>query len=336
VSIPTVDPNAPELTRRSVNLADSRLGAIAVVASDEFFAPKERMLSPEPPIFIPGRYDDHGKWMDGWETRRRREQGHDWCVVKLARQGTIQAVDLDTTHFTGNYPPAASIDACCLDNGDPNADTKWVEVIPPTTLQGNRHHYVDVDSARAFSHVRVNLYPDGGLARLRVYGQPRPTWHGAQENVLADLAAMLNGAYVVAVNDQHFGPASSLLLPGRGANMGDGWETRRRRESGNDWCIIALARPGIIREIEVDTAHFKGNYPDRCSLQAAAVTAWTDPSIVTQAMFWPVLLPEQKLQMDRQHCFKAELMPLGVVTHVCFNIFPDGGVSRLRLWGMVE
>lgn len=336
MSIPTLDPNAPELPRGCVNLADSRLGAYAVVASDEFFAPKERMLSPEPPIFIPGRCDDHGKWMDGWETRRRRDQGHDWCVVKLARPGVIQRVDLDTTHFTGNYPPAASIDACCLDNGDPNADTEWVEVVPPTTLQGNRHHYVEVDSARAFSHVRVNLYPDGGLARLRVYGRPRGCWHGAQENALADLAAMLNGAYVVAVNDQHFGLASSLLLPGRGASMGDGWETRRRRESGNDWCIIALARPGIIQEIEVDTAHFKGNYPDRCSLQAAAVTAGTDHSIVTQAMFWPVLLPEQKLQMDRQHRFKAELMPLGVVTHVCFNIFPDGGVSRLRLWGQVE
>jgi allantoicase len=336
VSIPTLDPNAPELTRRYVNLADSRLGAIAVVASDEFFAPKERMLNPEPPIFIPARYDDHGKWMDGWETRRRREQGHEWCVVKLARPGIIQAVDLDTRHFTGNYPPAASIDACCLDNGDPNADTEWVPVVPPTTLRGDRHHYLDVDSARAFSHVRVNLYPDGGLARLRVYGQPWPSWHGAQENALADLAALLNGAHVVAVNDQHFGPASSLLLPGRGANMGDGWETRRRRESGNYWCIIALARPGIIREIEVDTAHFKGNYPDRCSLQAAAVTAGTDQSIVTQAMFWPVLLPEQKLQMDRQHRFNAELRSLGVVTHICFNIFPDGGVSRLRLWGLIE
>jgi allantoicase len=330
------DPNAPEFTRRCVNLADPRLGACAVVASDEFFAPKDRMLNPDPPIFIPGKYDDHGKWMDGWETRRRREPGHDWCIIKLARPGAIQGVDLDTTHFTGNYPPAASIDACRLDDGDPDATTEWVEVVPPTTLQGNRHHYVEVDSSRAFSHVRVNLYPDGGLARLRVYGQPRASWHGAGENVLADLAAMVNGAYVVAANDQHFGLASSLLLPGRGVNMGDGWETRRRREPGNDWCIIALARPGVIHGVEVDTAHFKGNYPDRCSLQAAAVTAGTDRSIVTQAMFWPVLLPEQKLQMDRQHHFEAEVVPLGVVTHVRFNIFPDGGVSRLRLWGLVE
>ncbi|MBV9488527.1 MAG: allantoicase [Verrucomicrobia bacterium] len=337
MSIPTLDPNAPEFTRRCVNLADPRLGAYAVVASDEFFAPKERLLSPEAPVFIPGKYDDHGKWMDGWETRRRREPGHDWCVIKLARPGAIEGVDLDTTHFTGNYPPAASIDACRLDDGgDPHAGTEWVEVVAPMTLRGNRHHYVNVSSTRAFSHVRLNLYPDGGLARLRVYGRPRASWHGAKENAPADLAAMVNGAYVVATNDQHFGPASSLLLPGRGLNMGDGWETRRRREPGNDWCIIALARPGMICEIEVDTAHFKGNYPDRCSFQAAAVTAGTDHSIITQAMFWPVLLPEQKLQMDQLHRFKAEIMPLGIVTHVRFNIFPDGGVSRVRLWGLVE
>jgi allantoicase len=156
----------------------------------------------------------------------------------------------------------------------------------------------------------------------------------AREGGLVDLAAIENGAYIVYANDEHFGPASSLLMPGRGTSMSDGWETRRRREPGNDWCIVALARPGILRKIEVDTAHFKGNFPDRCSLQAADVGAGNDISLVTQAMFWPLLLPEQKLRMDQHHSFESEILPLGPVTHACFNIFPDGGVSRLRLWGL--
>ena len=292
MALPTLDPNAPDFTRRYVNLADPRLGALALEASDEFFAPKERMLSPEPAVFIPGKYDDNGKWMDGWESRRKRTAGYDWCIVKLARAGVIKGFDIDTSHFTGNYPPAASIDAAFVAGGDPDASTQWTEIVPSMALQGNSHHYVEATAAAgaAYTHLRVNIYPDGGIARLRVYGQPQVDWQGASRTELFDLAAMENGGYVVAANNQHFGLASTLLMPGRGVNMGDGWETRRRREPGNDWAIIALAQPGVIRKIEVDTAHFKGNYPDRCSFQAARVTGGTDSSLVTQAMFWPVLL----------------------------------------------
>jgi allantoicase len=333
MAIPTLDPNAPDFTRRYVNLADPRLGAQAFETSDDFFAPMARMLNPEPAVFIPGKYDDHGKWMDGWETRRKRVSGYDWCIVKLARPGVLKGIDIDTSHFTGNFPPAASIEGAHVAEGAPNAATKWREVVPSTTLQGNSHHYHAVTGEEPVTHLRVNIYPDGGIARLRVYGQPQLDWSNASRSELFDLAAMENGAYMVGANNQHFGLASTLLMPGRGENMGDGWETRRRREPGNDWCIVVLAQPGVIRKIEVDTAHFKGNYPDRCSLQAAYVTGGTDSSLVTQAMFWPVLLGEQKLQMDKQHIFESELAALGPVTHVRFNIIPDGGVSRLRLFG---
>ncbi|WP_310674435.1 allantoicase, partial [Burkholderia multivorans] len=244
----------------------------------------------------------------------------------------IHGVDLDTSHFTGNFPPAASIDACFADGDTPSDDAEWHTIVAATTLQGNAHHYVEVADARPYTHLRVNLYPDGGLARLRVYGQPQRDWSRVPAGEPVDLAAIENGAYLVAANNQHFGAASQMLMPGRGANMGDGWETRRRREPGNDWAIVALARPGIIRRVEVDTAFFKGNFPDRCSLQAAHVTGGTDDSLVTQAMFWPELLGEQKLSMDSVHTFD-DLAALGPVTHVRFNIFPDGGVSRLRLWG---
>ena len=332
MAVAAIDPQAPEFVHRFVNLADSRLGAVALAASDVFFADRKRMLDPAPAAFVPGKYDANGKWMDGWESRRRRGPGHDWCIVRLARPGIVHGVDIDTSHFTGNYPPAASIEACHLDAGDPGPSTTWSPLLPTVALRGNSHHYHAVDTGAVASHLRLNIFPDGGVARLRVHGTPvfAPQ---ADADGLVDLASALNGATVVAANNEHFGRAATLLLPGRGADMGDGWETRRRREPGNDWCIVALARPGTIEAVEVDTAHFKGNFPERCALRAAFVEGGSIASIVAQAMFWPPLLPPQALQMDHQHHFRDPLLPHGAVSHVRFDIFPDGGVSRLRLRG---
>jgi len=325
--------SVPDFVQRYVNLANPRLGAKVTFATDEFFAAKERMLNPDPPVFIPGKYDENGKWMDGWETRRKRTQGYDYCIVHLARPGVIHGLDIDTSHFTGNYPPAASLDGCYCPKGAPDDHIQWMEVLPSTTLKGNSHHYHEIDIPEVFTHVRLNLYPDGGVARLRVYSLPHCERELQESAERIDLIAMENGGYAVAANDQHYGKPSNLLLPGRGVDMGDGWETRRRREPGSDWCIIALAHPGQVDEIEVDTAWFKGNFPDRCSIQAAYVTGGTFDSLITQSMFWPILLPEQKLQADKQHFFKDAVSKLGPITHIRFNIIPDGGISRLRLFG---
>ena len=333
MALTEIDTDAPEFVRRHVNLADERLGAQAIACSNDFFAAMQRMLNPQAAVFVPGKYDANGKWMDGWESRRRRGPEHDWCIVKLARRGVIHGLDLDTSHFTGNYPPAASLEGCLIDEGEPGADTEWFSILAPVNLAGNRHHYFAIDDAKACSHVRINLYPDGGLARLRIYATPDFAAATIDAEGLIDLAAALNGATALAANNEHFGSASTLLLPGRGLNMGDGWETRRRREPGHDWCIITLASPGVIEAIEVDTAHFKGNYPDRCSIQAAHVPGGTRESIITQSMFWPQLLPEQALQMDAQHHFRSEIVGHAPITHVRFNMHPDGGVSRLRLRG---
>lgn len=326
-------PTLPDWARNAINLADPRLGAIGLAASDEFFAPLARMLDPEPAVFIPGEYDDHGKWMDGWETRRRRGPGHDWALVKLARRGTLLGFDVDTSHFTGNYPPAVSIEATDCVSDDPAVleAASWSEVLAPTPLAGNSHHLLECAAPGPWSHLRLRIYPDGGIARLRVYGRPVGAFDDPEARY--DLAAAANGGRAVAWNDAHFGAAANLLLPGRGLTMGEGWETRRRREPGHDWCILELGAAGAIERIEVDTAHFKGNYPDRCSLQAARVEGATDAALVTQSMFWPLLLPEQKLSMDAIHSFTEGIAELGPVSHVRFNIHPDGGVSRLRLWG---
>ncbi|MQM38176.1 allantoicase [wastewater metagenome] len=322
----------PAFARGRINLADAGAGAAAVAASDEFFAPLERMLAADAPVFYPERFDDHGKWMDGWETRRRRNGGHDWAVIRLAAPGVIHGLDLDTSFFTGNFPPAATVEACHCPDGDPDDAAAWTTLLPTLSLAGDRHHFHAVDDGRTWTHLRVRIFPDGGIARLRAYGEVRRDWSDTAMQTDADLAALMNGGRVVAWNDAHYG-TPRILHPGRGVNMGDGWETRRRREPGNDWCIVALAHPGVIERAVVDTAHFKGNYPDRCSIQAAYVPEATDESLVTQSMFWPTLLDEQPLSADSIHEFTALADDIGVVTHVRFNIIPDGGVSRLRLFG---
>jgi allantoicase len=329
------DEPSNEFATRYVNLADPRLGAAAIFATDEFFAPKERMLDPAPAQFIPGKYDDNGKWMDGWESRRKRVEGHDHCIVRLALPGIVRGVDIDTSHFTGNYPPAASIDACLV-QGDPTDKAAWTEILPSTGLRGNAHHLLAVASDRVWSHVRLNIYPDGGVARLRVYGQVHRDWSKIDRTKPIDLAAALNGARAVGWSDQHYGSPFAMLLPGRGETMGDGWETARRRQPGNEWATLQLGHPGRITRIEVDTHLYKGNYPDRCSIQAGYVTGGTDQSAVTQSMFWRPLLPEQKLQPDHIHVFEREVADLGPVTHVRFNSIPDGGVMRLHLIGLPE
>ncbi|MBE9553246.1 MAG: allantoicase [Proteobacteria bacterium] len=327
------DENLPDFATRYVNLASVRLGAEAARATDEFFAPKERMLADEPAIFIPDKYDDHGKWMDGWETRRRRDGGRDHCIVRLAWPGTIHGLDIDTSHFTGNYPPAASIEACMSDE-EPGDDASWVTLQPAMTLAGDSHHFVAIDRAGPFNWLRVNMFPDGGIARLRVYGEPYCDWSARDANAVHELTALENGGRIVAYNNAHYGSPWALLAPGRGVNMGDGWETRRRREPGNDWIIVQLGHPGNIERIEVDTAHFKGNFPESCSVQAAMVEDGTDQSVITQSMFWDELLGRQKLGMDAIHEFDGNAIgALGPISHLRLNIFPDGGVSRLRLFG---
>lgn len=327
-----LDPDAPDFVRRYLNLADPRLGTEVVAVSDDFFAPAQRMLDPAPAVFVPGKYDAHGKWMDGWESRRKRGPGNDWAIVRLGQRGRLHGVDIDTSHFTGNYPPAASLEACDSVD-DPGPDTRWHTVLPSVSLQGNRHHYHALHTLSACTHLRLQIYPDGGVARLRLYGRVERDWDDIAADALLDLAAAGNGGLVSAANNEHFGAAASLLLPGRGLTMGDGWETRRRREPGHDWCIIALGHPGLIERVEVDTAHFKGNFPERCSLSGALVRGGTDASIATQSMFWPELMAPQLLQMDHVHTFAIDAG--AAVSHVRFNIFPDGGVSRLRLWGRV-
>ena len=314
--------------RAWIRLEQPRLGSRVTHASDEFFAAKERLIQPADPVFIEDKYDDHGKWMDGWESRRRRTPGHDFCIVRLGVPGIIHGVDIDTSYFTGNFPPQASIDACVRDDDEPDAG--WTAIVPRTDLAGDQHHFVEVEDSNTWTHLRLNIYPDGGIARLRIYGEVRAD---AGSGGVIDLFALKNGGRALAASDEHYGSMHNLNLPGRGVNMGDGWETARRRGPGNDWVIAALGRPGVVERVEVDTAYFKGNYPDRVSVEAALFESHDDARPDSES--WQTLLPESKLAMDQQHYFETELTDLGPVSHVRMSIYPDGGVSRLRIFGRV-
>ncbi len=202
-----------------------------------------------------------------------------------------------------------------------------------TPLTGNAHHYLDAAASPPCTHLRINIYPDGGIARLRVYGAVQPDWKVLAAGGTFDLLALEHGGRALACSDEHFGSMHNLNAPGRGVNMGDGWETARRRGPGHDWVILALGRPAVVDAIEIDTAHFKGNYPDRAAIQAARTGETDIGRLVADSDAWPLLLPESKLQADRQHVFKREVAALGPVSHVRLNIFPDGGISRLRMFG---
>jgi len=324
-----------------VDLASERVGGVVLAANDEFFAPKESLLKASKPIFVEGKYTDVGKWMDGWETRRRRTPGFDWCILRLGLPGTIRGVVVDTSHFKGNYPEQCSLEACALD-GRPDvekltrASTQWTEILPKSSLRGDSENRLPIQNPTRFTHVRFNIFPDGGVARLRVHGEVVPDWSklaGASE---VDLAAVENGGLVVACSDMFFGSRHNLIMPGRAASMSDGWETRRRRGPGHDWVVIRLGTSGTIGRLEVDTSHFKGNFPESCSLEACAAPQGALEESALASLPWADVLPLTKLQADTRHFFARELKSVGWVTHVRFNIFPDGGVARLRVFGTVS
>jgi allantoicase len=323
-----------------IDLAAERLGAAVVLTNDEFFAPTENLIRSAPPVWREGEYTERGKWMDGWETRRRREPGHDWCIIRLGRAGVIRGVVIDTSYFTGNYPETCSLDGATI-AGVPDAtrlsdaDIEWREILPRSPLQGNTRNLFAIDTRdeRSCTHVRLNIFPDGGVARLRLHGIVTPDWSRvARDGVELDLAAMEHGGYVVSCSDMFYGNRQNLILPGPSLGMHDGWETKRRRGPGHDWAIVRLAARGAVRRAVVDTSHFKGNAPGACTLEACAAGV-TDASLQTAA--WQELLPRTTLQPHTAHEFLDELKDVGAVTHVRLNIYPDGGVARLRLYGRI-
>jgi allantoicase len=332
-----------------VDLASADLGGRALGASDDFFAGVENLIRPERAVFIADKFTERGKWMDGWESRRKRTPGYDWSVLELGASGQVVGLDIDTAHFNGNHPSFASVEGVYAPRGTPLSALQqltWTEILAQSPLRPDSQNLFGVstgpDSARAFNFIRLNIFPDGGVARLRVFGKVVPEWTAEPRDAetsarvpaaLVDLAAVKNGGVALACSDARFGPMNNLLLPGRAANMGGGWETRRSRQPNQDWILIRLAVRGTPGIVEVDTNHFCGNYPDRCSIEIIDAPRARITDLITSSA-WTTLLPETKLKANTRHFFvDAELATVALASHVRLNLFPDGGVSRLRVWG---
>lgn len=317
-----------------VDLAAERIGGVALWASDDFFAPKENLLRPGRGIFVADKYTERGKWMDGWESRRRRTPGHDSCVIRLGYAGVIRGIDVDTNHFLGNAPQACSLEACRLKGHPPTEavlaeSVSWTELLPSAPLKAGSQNLFAVSSADAWSHLRLHIYPDGGVARFRVYGEVVPDWQQIlSDHRVIDLAAVEHGGGVLSASDEFFSHRQNLIMPGRSQSIADGWETRRRRGPGHDWVIVKLGRPGKLIRVQVDTTHFKGNFPESCSLEGCLSGANLDSQV-----HWREILPRTKLEPHLEHVFERQLADAGPISHARLNIYPDGGIARLRLFG---
>ncbi len=321
------------------DLAAEKLGGKVLSCSDDFFAEKENLIKAGRGIFITDKYTDRGKWMDGWESRRKRVPGHDSCIIQLATSGKIHGVDIDTNHFLGNHPPHASIEACTVAEGsafDPE-NVQWTEILSKSSLEPGSQNLYEISDNNIYTHIRLHIYPDGGVARLKVYGEVFKDWTSVSEIDEIDLAAAVNGGKSVLCNDMFFSPMDNLIMPGRGVNMGDGWETKRNRTPNNrDWVIVRLAQQGIIDKLLIDSCHFKGNYPDTFAVDGCNIPIVEEFKFTFGEINWVPLLRQTKLEADHEHYFEKEILIKEPFTHLRLSIFPDGGISRMRAWGRIK
>ncbi len=325
-----------------VDLASERIGGETLSCSDDFFAEMENLLKAGRGIFIDDKYTERGKWMDGWESRRSygRDNGRefDWCIIRLGVPGIIKGFDIDTNYFRGNAPQMVSVEAC-VSNEQPNEHTQWHTLLSSSEVAAHSQNIFELpdtqnENANAWTHVRLNIFPDGGVARFRVYGEAVVDWSQFVKNELIDLASIKNGAKALLVSDMFFSDKNNLIMPGRGKDMGDGWETKRRRDPGPDWSIVKLAQKGNIEKVIIDTCHFKGNYPDTFKLEGTVTDNDDFTSDNNQNVQWKTILPQTKLYPHREHVFVNEVTnQTCAFTHVRLSIFPDGGVSRMRVFG---
>ena len=316
-----------------INLASPILGTKIYSYSDQFFGAASRMLNENSPLFKEHVYDKNGKWMDGWETRRKRIEGNDFCIIKLGKAGKVSVVEIDTSFFNGNQPEYASIDACYIDNK--SKKFQWSNILSKRKLKPDtKHGFRIIKSKKIFNYIRLNIYPDGGVARLKLLGDVVVDKIKFPKNKF-DLLSVLKGSKIVACSDEHFGKAENLLLPFKSKNMGNGWETKRRRGAGFDWIIIKLGKPGFIEKLDIQTHYFKGNFPSHCSVQGFFSKKKINiNTIVNTSKNWEYLI--KHLELKAHSSIKKQLSKkLKKINYLKLNIYPDGGISRIRSLGNI-
>jgi len=405
------------------NLASQSEGAKILFATDEWFAAADNLLKDEPPVFDEDAYCEQGKVMDGWESRRRRETGHDFCLIKLAAQASIFALEIDTAYFTGNHVPSISLEiadlSCeqeasmavqvpgivqrllhgCVQGTGASPEqvaqaekacrsVSWKPLLPRTPLkpgyEETRYHFFQLETPVEGTHVRVNYFPDGGVARLRLWGNvtgmPKPIPGPAYSPIVTgrtctvvshsqynmpsqqpydypDLVCQDNGGMGLACSNKHYGEPINLTQASLGRDMGDGWETARHPDRPSilirdprtnlvdsplmDWCILKLgsvAATGVARVI-LDTKHFRGNYPE--SVQVEGCFVESDDALSDEpTVEWFPLVARGRMAPDSEHVYERSRGQIEngsrKVSHVKISIYPDGGLSRVRIYGQPE
>jgi allantoicase len=324
------DPAGPGFTALP-DLASRALSGSVMAANDELFAQRENLIKPEPSVFSPEEFGHKGKVYDGWETRRRRDDGHDWAIVRLGVPGTVHGVVVDTAWFTGNYPPYVSVEAIAVDDyptADELLERSWTALVERSPAFGDTANMYSVADRSVWTHVRLSIYPDGGVARLRVHGEPAPDPRFLGGTI--DLAALENGGRLVDCSDAFYSSPSNLILPGRAQMMGHGWENARRRDGGNDFALFALAAEGVIEHFELDTSYFVGNAPGWMRVQACRSEAGDDQGAPVDSDWWDVVPRLRTLPDTRHRLLCADNRP---ATHVRLDVYPDGGLARMRVHG---
>ncbi|KAG5648586.1 hypothetical protein DXG03_003197 [Asterophora parasitica] len=324
-----------EVFAATTELSSEALGGTIVSFSDEFFAEAFHLIIPEPSLSLKGQFGLKGALYDGWETRRHNP-AHDWCILRLGTTGTIVGFDVDTSHFNGNEAPQVSIQVL---HGSPSEepqanDPRWTEIFPKVDIGPNARQLFTIPESQAVNYVKLNMYPDGGIARFRVYGHVSPVIPSNATETF-DLAHVFAGGRVELTSDQHFGVGANLILPGTGKNMGGGWETKRSRATGHkDWVIIKLAAAGFLEYVNIDTTHFKGNFPESCEVYGLYSDANIDwKTHENRDEDWTLILSRTKLGPHRQHYLQLENVEGKAYTHVKLTIYPDGGLQRIRVMG---
>lgn len=323
------------------DLASRWLGGSVLAASDESFGEKENLLNPAPAAFEPGHYGPRGEIVDGWETRRRREPGHDWAIIRLGAPGVITSAEIDTSFFTGNHPESCLVEAGGWEGypgpaelaGLAGPTAGWETIVPRSPLSGDTRHRFPVSDTRRFTHLRLSAFPDGGVARLRARGHVVPDPREL-DGLTVDLASQRHGGAVAASSDDFYTSAGLLIRPDTARSMGEGWETRRRRDGGHDYVVIRLALAGLVSQLIVDTAHFRYNASAEIAVQACTAPG---PPPAAAAAAWRPLLGRTRLQPDTRHVLAVPPLANGQpVTSIRLDAFPDGGISRLRVIGQVS
>ena len=313
-----------------IDLALIRNGAEIISFSNDFLGQAENLLKSEPINYDENLYDENGKIYDGWGSKRSRNiDNEDWVIIKLGNIGKINLINIDTTFFSNNSPMFVSLEGVLLDKEEifEEDNIKWQTILKPVNVQPDKQNIFFIEENKSINYVRLRIYPDGGISRLRLFGVPDLI--ESEESL--DYASIINGGKVILSSDTYYGHMNNLIKPHVPLNSNDGWGTMRRRNDGNDWIIVKLGKTINLEEILINTQHFIGNFPEFCKVESLNDIKLTDLEVF-KTKKWQLLRDDYKMFAGHEHRI-TKFEHNDQVSHIKISIYPDGGISRVKIIG---